>query len=177
MYKCKPERNVAQARLIAIPGTALPAVLFVASAAVPKYGSYIKLLSFAMICVTIMLLVRYVLSEYEYSVDGESFSVTRITGARRTVMCSISLASAVALLPESEYRALPAGEKAIIKYSLNQNVRAQSYVFLCDFNGKRTMVEFEPNEPFAAIVKEQIEAAKRNGGNDPAPPENPGLVS
>ena len=173
MYKCKPERSVAQTRLIILLGLGIPAVLFPVSGALPAYGSAVRLAAFILICVTIMLMVRYVLSEYEYTADGESFSVTRITGNRRTTVCCLNLASAEKLLPAKEYRALPAAERAVMKYSLCQNIRADSYVFLCDFNGKRTMVEFEPNEAFVKILRDQMDNARRDGGRmsggEPAP--------
>lgn len=165
MYKCKPERSVAQTRLILWLGLGIPAVMLFVSGALPAFGSIVRLAAFFIICITIMLMVRYSLSEYEYAVDGESFSVTRITGRRRTVVCSLSLATAEKLLPVKEYRELPASERAIIKYSLCQNMRADSYVFLCDFNGRRTMVEFEPNEAFVKILRDQIDKARGGGGN------------
>ena len=166
MYKCKPERSVAQTRLIFWLGLGIPAVMLFVSGALPAYGSVVRLAAFLAICVTIMLMVRYSLSEYEYEADGESFSVTRITGRRRTVMCCLNLATAQKLLPKKEYRELPASERAIIKYSLCQNIRADSYVFLCDFNGRRTMVEFEPNEAFVKILRDQMDKARKNGGGD-----------
>ena len=164
MYIRKPERSVAQTRLIFWLGLGIPAVMLFVSGALPAFGSIVRLAAFLLICVTIMLMVRFSLSEYEYAVDGESFSVTRITGRRRTVMCSLSLATAEKLLPAKEYRELPAAERAIIKYSLCQNIRADSYVFLCDFNGRRTMVEFEPNEAFVKILRDQMDKARREGG-------------
>ena len=173
MYKCKPERSVAQTRLIILLGLGVPAALLFVSGAIPAFGSVVRLAAFLMICVTIMLTVRYVLSEYEYEVGGDSFSVTRITGNRRTVMCSLNLATAEKLLPKKEYRELPASERAIIKYSLCQNIKADSYVFLCDFNGRRTMVEFEPNEAFVRILRDRMDEARKGGesggGGEPVP--------
>ena len=162
MYKCKPERSVKQVRIIVWGGFLLIALLFLASASFLKQiGGYLNLLGFAAICVEIMLLVRFVLSEYEYTVDGENFTVTRITGKKRTDMCCVSLATAIKVMPKKEYAELPAAEKAIVKYAMNQNIKAESKVFLFEFNGKRAMVEFEPNEAFAAIVQNQIDEAKK----------------
>ena len=172
LYKCKPERSVAQMRIIVLLGLGIPLICFTLGSAVPKAGSYVKLFGFAVICAFIMVLVRFVLSEYEYSVDGESFAVARVTGRRNTVMCRIDLTTAISLLPKKEYDALPGSEKAIVKYSLNQNIKAASYVFLCDFNGKRTMIEFEPNEAFVGIVNKQIDEAKRRSSRESADKED-----
>ena len=56
-------------------------------------------------------------------------------------------------------------EKAIIKYSLNQNMKANSFVFLCEFNGKRAMIEFEPNPEFVAILKDEMKLANKNSSD------------
>lgn len=168
MYKCKPERSVLQMRLIVILGFLSSMAAFFAGTVMSAYGSYVKLAGFVLLCVTIMLLIRYVLSEYEYTVDGESFTVTRITGRKRTDMCCISLSTAIGLLTKKDYDALPRQEKATVKYSLNQNLKAESYVFLCEFNGRRTMVEFEPNAAFAQIVSDRIaDAKKRKDEHEP----------
>ena len=60
---------------------------------------------------------------------------------------------------------LPKNEKAITKYSLKQNMFANSYVFLCDFNGRRAMIEFEPNIQFVMILKNAIKNAKHQSEN------------
>ncbi len=166
MYKCKPERSVLQARLIGVPGFVLSFAALIFGGSVPEYGSFVTLAGFVLLCVTLMLVLRYVMSEYEYSVDGESFTVTRVMGKKRTDMCCISLSTAIELYKKQDYAALPKAEKAITKYSLNQNIKADSYVFLCEFNGRRTMVEFEPNEAFAGIMREQIAAAKKNADGE-----------
>ena len=161
MYKCKPIRSVAQTRIMLFGGFGAAAAATFAGAAIKNYGTPLRALGFVILCVTVMLMIRFVLSEYEYTVDGESFTVTRITGKKRTEMCCLSLYTATGVITKEEYRALPRGEKATIRYSLNQNVKAESYCFLCDFNGSRTMVEFEPNAPFVEILRSQIEQAHR----------------
>ena len=39
---------------------------------------------------------------------------------------------------------------------------ADSYVFLCEFNGRRAMIEFEPNAAFVSILKKEISNYKKN---------------
>ena len=166
MYKCKPEINVTQMRLIVFIGLISSIGAYIAGSALETYGGYLKLLGFVFLCVFLMLLIRHVLSEYEYSVDGENFTVTRFTGKRSTVVCCLNLSTAIEVYKKSDYAALPKQEKAILKYSLNQNIKADSYVFLCEFNGKRAMVEFEPNEIFVKIMRDQIENAKKRESDD-----------
>ena len=115
--------------------------------------------------ISILLIVRYSLTEFEYSVGDGAFGVTKIVGNKRTVVCSVALETAIGLYSKRDYDHLPSDQKGQIKYSLNQNMVADSFVFLFEFNGKRTMVEFEPNLQFVAIVKDEIEKAIKNREN------------
>jgi hypothetical protein len=105
------------------------------------------------------------LTEFEYAVGGGDFNIIKIVGNKRQVICNVALETAVCLIEKRDYDHLPSSEKAIIKYSLNQNMKANSYVFLCDFNGKRAMIEFEPNEAFVSIMKNEIAISKKSAEN------------
>lgn len=162
MYICKPERNVMQTRILIFTCAIVTLTFFCASTAITQFSGFIRFCGFVSLMISILLTVRYPLTEFEYSVGNGSFSVTKIVGNKRTIICSVALETAIELITKREYKALPKSEKAILKYSLNQNIKAESYVFLCVFNEKRTMIEFEPNERFAAIVKEEIRLAKND---------------
>ena len=162
MYICKPERNVNQVRCLLAVCTGVTLVLFLVSTRVQYYAALIRLTAFISLVASILLVVRYALTEFEYSVSAGDFCITKITGNRRQVVCNLSLETAIDLIEKRDYDHLPNSEKAIFKYSLNQNIKAKSFVFLCEFNGKRAMVEFEPNPEFVAILKTEMDLAKKN---------------
>ena len=162
MYICKPERNVTQVKLILFVSVAVTLLLFLLASLDTPVKSVINLFAFAALMVAILVNVRYSLTEFEYSVGNGDFSVTKIIGNRRQTVCCVALESAIELIPKRDYLHLPSAEKAIIKYSLNQNMFAESFVFLCDFNGKRAMIEFEPNKEFVAILKDEISKSKHS---------------
>ncbi len=126
-----------------------------------NYSALVRFLGFASLMLSILFNVRYSLTEFEYAVSNGDFSVVKITGNRRQQICCVALESAIDLFTKRDYQHLPSNEKGIIKYSLNQNMKADSYVFLCEFNGKRAMIEFEPNEAFVSILKQEISAYKK----------------
>jgi len=160
VYICKPERNVTQVKLLLAASVGVTALLFLISTLPIPYASLFNLLGFVALMAGILLNVRYSLTEYEYTVSCGDFSVIRITGNRRQTVCCVALETAIDLLPKRDYDHLPSPEKGIIKYSLNQNMKADSFVFLCEFNGKRAMIEFEPNKEFVAIMKDEIAREK-----------------
>ncbi|MBR6562633.1 MAG: hypothetical protein IKK70_01690 [Clostridia bacterium] len=162
MYICKPERSEKQTRILLFCCLLVTITLFFLSTVILQFGAFIRFCGVIALVISIMLIVRYSLTEFEYSVGNGAFSVTKIVGNKRTVVCSIALETAIELYSKRDYDHLPSVEKGIIKYTLTQNPVAESYVFLCEFNGKRTMVEFEPNVQFVSIVKDEIAKAKRD---------------
>lgn len=160
MFICKPERNALQAKILIAVCALVTLGFFAASALIAEYGSLLNFAGIAALAVSILLVVRYCMTEFEYSVDNESFAIVKTVGTRRQAVCHLALDKSCKLIKKSEYKLLPREQKAIIKYSLNQNIKAESYVFLCVFNGKRTMVEFEPNGEFVSIFRNKIAEAK-----------------
>lgn len=165
MYICKPERNVNQVRALVLICAAVTSILFLLSTCIQQYASLIRLTAFLSLVVSILLVVRYALTEFEYSVSAGDFTITKITGNRRQVVCNLALETAIDLIEKRDYDHLPKNKKAIIKYSLNQNMKANSFVFLCEFNGKRAMIEFEPNPEFVAILKDEMKLANKNSSD------------
>lgn len=162
MYICKPERNVAQTRLLLFTCVIVTLSLFFASTVVPAYNAVVEFCGYISLMISILLVYRFSITEYEYAVIDGDFSVTKTVGNKRTPICCIALETAIGLYEKSDYVKLPRAEKGITKYSLNQNMFAKSYVFLCEFNEKRAMIEFEPNPEFVCIVKNEIKRALGN---------------
>ncbi|MBR4278729.1 MAG: hypothetical protein IKT34_01005 [Clostridia bacterium] len=165
MYICKPERSEKQTRILLFTCILVTLTFFFLSTVILKIGAFIRFCGIISLMISILLVVRYSLTEFEYSVGEGVFAVTKIVGNKRTVVCRIALETAIGLYSKRDYDHLPTEQKGQIKYSLKQNMFAESHVFLCNFNGKRTMVEFEPNLQFVAIVKDEIEKALRDNAN------------
>lgn len=166
MYICKPERSVFQTKVLISVCVVVTAALFLASTLIEQYSSLFQLSGFASMMISILLCVRYPMTEFEYAVSGGNFTIVKILGNKRQMVCNVALETAICLIEKRDYDHLPSSEKAIIKYSLNQNIKAKSYVFLCDFNGKRAMIEFEPNDAFVSIMKSEIATATKNSSDE-----------
>ncbi len=168
MHICKPERNALQTKLLLTVCTLVTATLFLISVFEIPYASLINLCGYISLVISILLCVRFSMTEYEYAIGGGNFTIIKQLGSKRQIVCNVALETAIALIEKRDYDHLPSNEKAIIKYSLNQNIRANSYVFLCEFNGKRAMIEFEPNPQFVSLMKDEISRIKRDASDETA---------
>lgn len=165
MYLCKPERNVAQTRLLLFTCVIVTLSIFIASTIVPAYNALVEFCGYISLIASILLVYRYSMTEFEYAVTDSDFTITRIVGNKRTPVCCVALETAIDVYEKEDYAKLPRGEKGITKYSLNQNMFAKSFVFLCEFNERRAMIEFEPNIQFVMILKSAIKEARQRSEN------------
>lgn len=168
MFRCKPERNPKQVTLIMLTFITAFIATAVLVCSVNSYKWIFELLLIIVLSAGIMAVYRYSMTEMEYEIFDGSFSVIKVVGQKRTVVCSLSLSTAIMLIPKAEYtEKLKAGQMPVInsRYNFNQNMKCKSYVYICEFNGKTIMVEFEPNEIFVRVMLEEIERAKKNDQN------------
>ena len=168
MKKCKPIRNPRQAVLMLCVCAVLLVIAgcFASMLATYKWAAQIIFIVLLVICLQIV--IRYTLTEMEYAVGMNTFTVTKSVGNKKTVVCSLELSTAIALIPVAEFKKQEHEKKFGVistRFNFNQNIKADSYVYVCEFNKKTVALEFEPNRIFVDIMLEEIENAKRDGGS------------
>lgn len=92
----------------------------------------------------------------EYAVGPNTFTVTKSVGRKRPSSARWSCRPP-ALLPNAEFKKNDKEKRYGVigtRFNFNQNIRASSYVYVCEFNGRTVAIEFEPNAPFVAIMKD-----------------------
>lgn len=169
MYKCKPERNVKQVMLLLIGSITVTVGTFALGVLWEAQRGIINFIGMLMMVLAIYVIIRFTMTEMEYTLDGGNFTITKIVGNKRTVQGSLDLADTVALVTREQYRAqgLNKGLSTICNYS--QNIGGKHWFYLFEFGGKRAVIEFEPNDAFVVIFREEIEKAKRNPGAHSTP--------
>ena len=172
MYKCKPERNVAQMILLIAGAALVTGGIFVLAAFWKENAGLIRFIGFFSLAVSIYFLYRFTLTEVEYTLYNGEFTVTRIVGSKRTELAVLDLADTVALVTKAEFKAqgLNKGLSTICNYS--QNFGNDHWVYVFTFQDKKASVEFEPNDAFVAIFRSEIERAK----NRPSDSDSDGVL-
>lgn len=171
MFKCKPERNPKQVTLIMLTCVTVFVLTAFVSLSVAAFKWLFELALIVIATVGIAVIYRYSMTEMEYEICDGSFSVIKIVGQKRTTACSLDLSTAIMLVPKDEFkeavssRALPYINQ---RFNFNQNLKCNSYVYVCEFNGKTIAVEFEPNQPFISVMLKEIEDRKKGGDSKSA---------
>ena len=176
MYKCKPERNAKQALLLLSGSVFLTVGTFALGIIFSQYRGIINLIALLIFVLAIYVVIRFTMTEMEYTVADGSFTITKIVGNKRTDQGSLDLSTTIALVTKEEYLAggYNKGQRVFCNYS--QNLGGKHWYYVCEFAGKRAVVEFEPNEPFVAILQAEIEKAKENPSAPPADDDGTGGI-
>lgn len=167
MYKYKPERNPRQALLLMILLSLFSCAVFFASSIInDSYRLLAQLVAILFFTFSIVTVVRYTLTEIEYSISEEAFGVSKKVGNKVIFLCAIDLTTVVALMDKKTYEHSKEFSGITVKFNHCQNIKAQSFVLLYTVNGKKSMIEFEPNVVFVKIMNEAIDNSKKNNEKD-----------
>ncbi len=177
MYKCKPERNVRQVVLLLSVSFLATGGAFALAVVFPLHAGIIRFIAFLLLVLALYIILRFTMTEMEYTLDNGTFIITKIVGNKRMVQGALDLADSIALVTREEYRAQGLNKNLSTVCNYAQNLGGKHWFYVFEFSGKRAVVEFEPNEAFAAIFREEIERAKSGGnGSAGAPPEGGILI-
>lgn len=173
MYKCKPERNPKQVALLMICSVLLTIGAFALGILLEEYKGVINLAAMFIAAIAIYIIIRFTMTEMEYTLADGSFVITKIVGNKRTDQGSLDLAETIALVTKEEYKAKGYDKSYNTFFNYSQNLGGKHWFFVVEFAGKRAVIEFEPNDAFVAIMKDEIEKAKKEPKSQP-PHEGPG---
>ena len=149
-------------KILAISLAVLAVVMFLISGIVKHAVIVYQLTAFAAAIVSIELYLKYVGSSYVYEAADDAFKVYKITGKKSICVSSLdyemSLSHVVSVHEYEERKAqFP---KTNFNVNLCKNLAPQNYyLYFFEFNGKKSVMKFEPDEVFADYMNEKINAA------------------
>ncbi len=165
MFKCKPERNKKSAFLTVAISIIVCSACFISSVLVPQYGGMIQTAGLVLLTAAIFAVYRYVLTEMEYTLTETEFGAAKCWANRRQDICCLDLDTAVEVCDKQTYKS-KYKSKVNIRYNCNQNIGAQSWFYVCEFNGRLASIEFEPNAVFLKIMQDAVAKAIANRSAD-----------
>jgi hypothetical protein len=162
IIKCKPVRNPEKAILLISVFAVLALVFGALSCLAIMYKGIWQIAFIATVGIGINMAVRYTMTEMEYTLTADSFEVRKKIGNKVTLVCSLALSETVVLTDKKTYRDNESVYGNIWrKYNFNQNIFAPSAMYVCNFNGKNMLVEFEPNQTFYDCFQQRISENKK----------------
>ena len=149
-------------KLIYIPITLLAVcmLLFPASSAAGKYAAFIQLIAVACAAYSLFLLIRYVLTDYLYSVEDGHFTVHKINGKKSVCVADIELSDMRSELLTAEKYKKDDVARRIHTFIKNPGDERLRYI-ICSFGTEECALLIEPDELFEKQMLNQINECKK----------------
>ena len=150
--------------------TAICAVLLIlASGITGRFGGIYQISAIVLGVISIEFYLKYVGSDYVYDAADDYFKVYKITGKKSICVSSLDYEMSLSqVVHVSEYNE---NKEKFPKTNFNVNLckniaPKEYYLYFFEFNGKKCMMKFEPNEVFAEYMNNKIELAWDNANNE-----------
>ena len=158
----RPKAISKKEKLIAILSAAFSIVLFFISGIVPTLVVIYQITAFLLAIASIEIYIKYVASDYVYEAAEDAFKVYKITGKKSICVSCLDYEMSMShVVANEEYESRKDQfPKSNFIVNLCKNLAPQNYsVYFFEFNGKKSMMKFEPDAVFADYLNEKISAA------------------
>lgn len=158
----RPKSVSKKEKIVAVLCAVFSIVLFAVSGIVPTLVVLYQISAFLLAVVSIEIYIKYVASDYIYEACDDCFKVYKVTGKRSICVSSLdyemSLSQVVSNVEyDEEKERFP---RSNFNVNFCKNLAPQSYyVYFFEFNGKKSMMKFEPDSVFADYINDKIAQA------------------
>ncbi len=117
----------------------------------------------------LQVFMKYVQSDYVYKADEHDLKIYKITGDKSVCVCSLNYEESISGVVTAQQAAKNKNDYPPTKIALNfcKNIFPDKYsLYYFNFNGKASVLKFEPDEIFTNFVNEKISAAIRAVENE-----------
>ncbi len=158
----KPVSKSKKEKIIALLCALAAASLIIASGIINRFGGLYQISAIILGVVSIEFYLKYVGSDYIYDAADDYFKVYKITGKRSICVSSLdyemSLSHVVSVKEYNENK----DKFPVTNFNVNlcKNLAPEDYcVYFFEFNGKKCMMKFEPDEAFSNYINNKISDA------------------
>jgi len=165
----RPKTRTGKEKAISIIGAVFSIILFALSGVVTYYKFAYQITALLLAVVAVEIYMKYVASDYVYDANESVFRVYRVNGKKSICVCSLDYNGSVTkVIRSSEFEA---HKKDYPKFNFCVNYcknlfPKDYYVYMFEFNGKRSLMKFEPDEIFVGYLNSAVGEALKNKNNE-----------
>lgn len=162
-YRCVPRRKGKRVAVLCGALLIFSAVAFYVSAFLQAFRAAGQLFSVVLLLCFVQLTTRYLLTSYEYILQGGTLSLYQIRGKNSKQMGSVRLTSDCRLFTGAEWEKEKKSYPVKFRLDLSQNpVSEEKRYLLFPAEGDFFLVVIEPNAAFLKCIEKEI--AQTEGG-------------
>lgn len=161
----RPQSKNKKPHILAIGSAVLAVVLFLASAFVPKFNFYYQASALILAVASLEIYMKYVGSDYVYDAGERQLKVYKVTGKKSICVCSLDYDESVTCIMKREEYEKDKEKYPKVNFNVNyaKNIFPKDYyVYMFSFNGKKSLMKFEPDEVFVNYANLFIDKALKN---------------
>ena len=154
----RPKSKSKKEKLMAL-AFAISAVLLFLISAVSRFAGVLQIIAVIFAVVSIEVYMKYVGSDYIYDAADDYFKVYRVTGNKSVCVSSLDYEMSLSKVVTSKEYLENKSEYPKASYTVNlaKNIFPKEYyVYFFEFDGKKVMMKFEPDELFVNYINEII---------------------
>lgn len=158
----RPKSNTNKEKIIAILSAVFAIILFFISRIVPTLVVIYQISGILLAIISIEIYIKYVASDYVYEAADDAFKVYKVTGKKSICVSSLDYEMSLShVVSNDEYEERKDEfPKSNFNVNLCKNLAPQSYyLYFFEFNGKKSMMKFEPDLIFAEFINDKISNA------------------
>lgn len=161
----RPASNSKTAKNICFTGAITAVILFLVSGYVSRFAFVYQITALVLAVVSVEMYMKYVGSDYVYEAADKSLKVYKVTGKKSLCVCSLDYEESLSRVISSDKYLSQKEKYPKTNFNINyaKNLSPKQYsVYFFEFNGKKSMMKFEPDKIFTDYVNEKIDNAMKN---------------
>ena len=157
--KSSPKSNNKKEKLLTLIMAIAAVILYVSTAFVQRFVVLYQLSALILAVLSVELYLKYVFSNYIYEATETSLDIYKISGKKSICVASLGYEmSMTQIIPADKFLA-DKSEYPKTNFNVNycKNLFPDEYcVYFFEFNGKNSMLKFEPDKEFVEYVNKLI---------------------
>ena len=160
--KSSPKSNNKKEKILTLSMAIAAIVLYVSTAFVQRFVVLYQLSALILAVLSVELYLKYVFSNYIYEATETSLDIYKISGKKSICVASLSYEMSMTQIVSSDLYLKDKSDYPKTNFNVNycKNLfPSEYYVYFFQFNGKNSMLKFEPDKQFVEYVNNLIAEA------------------
>lgn len=165
----RPSSNSKKEKILSLCMALLAMLMIVISGLTDSFGGLYQITAIVFAVIAIEFYLKYVGSDYIYEAAEDSFKVYKVTGKKSICVSSLDYDMSLSYVVTGEEYQRNKGEYPVSNFNVNlcKNLAPDVYsVYFFKFNGKTSMMKFEPDAVFTEYINSKIASAFEKRDNE-----------
>ncbi len=167
----RPTSNSKKEKILSLFMAFLAIMMIIISGITDRFGGLYQITAIIFAVVAIEFYLKYVGSDYIYEAADDSFKVYKVTGKKSICVSSLDYDMSLSYVVTGEEYNKNKADYPVSNFNVNlcKNLSPDVYsVYFFKFNGKTSMMKFEPDAVFTDYINTKIASSfeKANGEDE-----------